>query len=60
MFQDFEKAADKQKKATNESNAADGKDGEAPMDEKEMKQFEDQFMGMFQNLAKQIEDLEDD
>ena len=73
MFEDFEKVTqnEKQKKTAGGAPGSTGcgnlfgdlggKDGDdPPMDEKEMKQFEEQFMGMFQNLAKQIDDLEDE
>ena len=57
MFDGFEKVSEASKK-TGEQKPAGSADPE--MDEKEMKQFEQQFMGMFQNLAKQIDEMEDD
>ena len=54
MFSDFEKATKEQNMDANSKSS--GPQPGMPKEE-DMKQFENQFMGMFGNLAKEIEQL---
>ena len=65
MFNDFEKAKTEQKQSETTPNSSAAGSSDVPpggipgMGEGDLGNLEKQFMGMFQNIAKQMENMED-
>ncbi len=60
MFNDFERVKTEQKQSNNATAETGASAGGIPgMGEGDLNNMEQQFMGMFQNIAKQMENMQD-